>query len=137
MEVTLHNNEAKEVSGVLHGQFGEIRFESKVTVPAGAEFTVKLNPTTTPELHLKNPKLWWPAGYGEQNLYDVKLWFESGRGDVSDRKEFRAGVRQFTYTEENEALKIYINGRRFIARGETGAFRNRCCGTARASMTLP
>ncbi len=122
VEVTLHNNEAKEVSGVLHGQFGEIRFESKVTVPAGAEFTVKLNPTTTPELHLKNPKLWWPAGYGEQNLYDVKLWFESGRGDVSDRKEFRAGVRQFTYTEENEALKIYINGRRFIARGGNWGF---------------
>jgi hypothetical protein len=28
-------------------------------------------------LQLANPKLWWPAGYGEPNLYDVNLQFET------------------------------------------------------------
>ncbi len=121
VEATLRNQEAKEVQGVLKGEFGGVRFERKVTVPANADFVVQLNPSTTPELRLKNPKLWWPAGYGEQNLYDVKLSFETGHHE-SDTKSFRAGVRQFTYAEENGALKIFINGRRFIARGGNWGF---------------
>jgi hypothetical protein len=35
---------------------------------------------------------------------------------------FQAGVRQFTYSEDGGALKIRINGRRFIARGGNWGF---------------
>jgi len=123
IEATLCNHEAKEMSGTLRGDFGAVHFETHVTVPAASDFTVKLNPTTTPALRLQNPKLWWPAGYGDQNLYDVKLSFETGKHDVSDVKAFRAGVRQFTYSDgEDGALKIFINGRRFIARGGNWGF---------------
>ena len=76
---------------------------------------------STSLLHLQNPKLWWPIGYGEPNLYDVEVNFETG-GAVSDSKSFKAGVRQFTYSEEGGALKIWINGRRFIARGGNWGF---------------
>ena len=41
---------------------------------------------------------------------------------VSDAKSFQAGVRQFTYSEEGGALRIWINGRRFIARGGNWGF---------------
>jgi Exo-beta-D-glucosaminidase Ig-fold domain/Glycosyl hydrolases family 2/F5/8 type C domain/Glycosyl hydrolases family 2, sugar binding domain len=123
VELTLRNHEAKEISGTLRGQFGAVRFETRVTVPATSDFVVKLNPSTTPALRLQNPKLWWPAGYGEQNLYDVTLSFETGKYLVSDTKAFRAGVRQFTYSDgEGGALKIFINGRRFIARGGNWGF---------------
>ena len=122
VEVTLRNHDQKEMSGTLRGQFGPVSFETRVTVAADSSFTVKLNPSTTPALRLQNPKLWWPAGYGDQNLYDVKLWFETGHHNISDTKSFRAGVRQFTYTDEGGALKIFINGRRFIARGGNWGF---------------
>jgi hypothetical protein len=123
VELTLRNHEAKEMSGTVRGQFGAIRFETRVSVPASSELTVKVNPSTTPALRLQSPKLWWPAGYGEQNLYDVTLSFETGRHDVSDVKAFRAGIRQFTYSDgEDGALKIFINGRRFIARGGNWGF---------------
>ena len=122
LEVTLRNHEEKEAAGTLRGQFGEAGFESKVTVPGNSEITVKLGPPTTPALHLQNPKLWWPAGYGEQNLYDLKLKFEEGHHKVSDAKSFRAGVRQFTYNEDGDGLKIFINGRRLIARGGNWGF---------------
>ncbi len=122
VEVTLRNHEQNEILGTLRGQFGEVRFEKQVTVPASSDVTVKLNPATTPALRLQNPKLWWPAGYGEQNLYDVKLSFEIGRHKFSDAKSFHAGVRQFTYANEGDALKIFINGRRFIARGGNWGF---------------
>ena len=41
---------------------------------------------------------------------------------MSDTKRFRAGIRQFTYTEDGGALRIFINGRRFIARGGNWGF---------------
>ncbi|MGB9431479.1 MAG: discoidin domain-containing protein, partial [Candidatus Acidiferrum sp.] len=122
VELTLRNHEEKEMAGTLRGELGDVRFETKVRVPASSELTVKLNPSNTPGLHLQNPKLWWPAGYGEQNLYKVNLSFEAEHHTVSDTASFRAGVRQFTYAEEGGALKIYINGRRFIARGGNWGF---------------
>ncbi len=69
-----------------------------------------------------NPKLWWPAGYGDPNLYKVEMKFETADQAVSDSKRFEGGVRQFTYSEEGGALRIWINGRRFIARGGNWGF---------------
>lgn len=122
IEVTLHNHEQREVTGTLRGQFGDVPFESKVTVPASSDSVVKLNPGTTPALRLQHPKLWWPAGYGDQNLYDVKLIFDTGHHKNSDLTWFRVGVRQFTYTDAGEVLKIFINGRRLIPRGGNWGF---------------
>jgi hypothetical protein len=108
-------------------------------VPAGATADVKLDPSTTPALRLQNPKLWWPVGYGDPYLYKVELTFETEDRQVSDTTRFQFGVRQVTYTEEappggaqaaagpggfggGNALRIYINGRRFIGRGGNWGF---------------
>ncbi len=122
VEVTVRNIEQRAVTGVLKGSFGDVSFEKRVTVPAVGSSSVKFDPNSTPGLRLANPKLWWPAGYGDQNLYDVKVSFESEKGGASDVKAFRAGVRQFTYGNDGEALKIFINGRRFIPRGGNWGF---------------
>ena len=123
VEATLRNTGTAAVTGTLRGRFGDIRFETPVTVDPGAAKTVKLEPANTPALRLQNPKLWWPAGYGEQNLYPVQLSFETADKKVSDTKSFQAGVREFTYTGEgNDPLKIFVNGRRFIARGGNWGF---------------
>jgi hypothetical protein len=121
IEATLRNSGTEPVAGTLRGHFGDVAFETAVTVDAGATKTVKFDPSTTAALRLTHPKLWWPAGYGEPNLYPVELSF-SAAGRVSDAKKFQAGVRQFTYSEEGGALRIWINGRRFIARGGNWGF---------------
>ena len=69
----------------------------------------------------RNPKLWWPVGYGEPNLYPVSISFVVD-GAVSDRPHSTSGVRQFTYSEDGGVLKIWINGRRLIARGGNWGF---------------
>ncbi|MGJ5816097.1 glycosyl hydrolase 2 galactose-binding domain-containing protein [Paludibaculum fermentans] len=122
LEVTLHNHSANAVSGTLTGRFGDATASAKVTLPGGGEQTVKLDPSTNPVLHLRNPKLWWPAGYGQPDLYDVDLRFETSPGQVSDHKTLQAGVRQFTYSEEGGALRMWINGRRFVPRGGNWGF---------------
>ncbi len=89
-------------------------------MPASSK-VVELSPATQAALHLTNPKLWWPVGYGEPNLYPVSISFVVD-GVESDKTSFNAGVRQFTYSEDGSVLKIWINGRRFVARGGNWGF---------------
>ncbi len=122
VEVDLVNHSAKAISGTLRGRFGDIPFEQRVTIEASATKKVTLDPSTNPALRLQKPELWWPVGYGDPHLYDVELSFESSAHKVLDKKAFKAGVRQFTYNEDGEALRIFINGRRFVPRGGNWGF---------------
>ncbi|MCX6255613.1 MAG: discoidin domain-containing protein [Bacteroidia bacterium] len=121
IEVTLQNHKAEGVTGTLAGKYGEITFEEEVTLEPSSSKVVKLNPSTHPALQLIKPKLWWPKGYGEPNLYDVELIFRTADG-VSDKKKFKSGVREMAFDETNQILNIYINGRRFIGRGGNWGF---------------
>jgi hypothetical protein len=116
VEATLHNITAEAIAGDWRGRFGTVDFSTPVALAAGESKTVRQ------ALHLDHPKLWWPAGYGAPDLYPVELRFETAGRRVSDQKRFQAGVRQFTYSEEGGALKIWINGRRFIPRGGNWGF---------------
>lgn len=121
VEVSLNNHDPKPISGILRGRFDDIAFEQPVTLEAASAKTVVLDSSTNPVLRLKDPKLWWPTGYGDQNLYSVTLKFDIA-GKTSDAKSFLTGVRQFTYSEDGGALKIRINGRRFVGRGGNWGF---------------
>ena len=122
IELTLRNHEPRPVAGKLRVRFGEAAFEMPVTVAASSAKAVKLDAAAHAELRLRNPKLWWPNGYGDPNLYAVEFEFETTDGQASDTKQFQAGVRQFTYSEEGGALRIFINGRRFVPRGGNWGF---------------
>src|SRR5581483_515707 len=63
----LRNNDSSAVTGVLRGHFGDTPFETPVTLEPSSAKSVQS------QLHLANPKLWWPNGYGDPNLYDVTL----------------------------------------------------------------
>ena len=121
IQATILNLEAHPISGTLRARFGSIAIETPVTLDASSSKTVDLTPSAYPALHLTNPKLWWPVGYGEPNLYPVELSFVID-GKVSDTKTFQTGIRQFTYSEDGGLLKLWINGRRFIARGGNWGF---------------
>ncbi len=133
-EVTLVNRSARSVEGSLRGAFGDAGFELAQALAPGESRTVKV-----PALHLDHPKLWWPKGYGEQNLYDVSFSFVTD-GKVSDEVSFKSGVRQmdfsvdgyeptpglqkggFESSGEPERLSLYVNGRRFIGFGGNWGF---------------
>ena len=117
VEVTLRNNDDQRVSGTLRGRYGDVPFEMPVTIEPRRSMRAKLNAP----LRLSNPKLWWPVGYGEPNLYKVEMRFETA-GGVSDSTSFQSGVRQWAYSEEGGALRMWINGRRFVPRGGNWGF---------------
>ena len=121
IEATLRNHGQEAVSGTLRGRLGDVAFQQPVTLAAGSTQQVVLDPSSVPALRIADPRLWWPNGYGEPNLYDVTLEFVAGSG-VSDGKTFKAGLRQFTYSEDGGSLRIWVNGRRFVGRGGNWGF---------------
>jgi hypothetical protein len=121
LEVDLVNHRATEFKGLLEASFGEIRVAQPIMLGPSERKTVKLNPQTHPALHLANPKLWWPAGYGEPHLYDVAFTL-SAAGKPVDRTAMKSGIRQMTASEEGGQLRLWVNGRRFIGRGGNWGF---------------
>jgi beta-galactosidase/beta-glucuronidase len=66
--------------------------------------------SSTPELHLLNPKLWWPNGYGAPNLYRLALRFEMGK-TTSDTASVNFGIRSVAYEAPgSDNLTLVVNG---------------------------
>ncbi len=120
-EVIVKNHDANTVKGTLKGKIGDITFQQEVELAGGEEREVIFRPEDYPQLTIQNPRLWWPKGYGEPHLYDANFTFIINKV-VSDSKDFRVGIRQMTFNEDNDVLSMYINGRRFIGRGGNWGF---------------
>lgn len=120
-EVVVKNHAATQMEGVLKGRVGDVAFEQPVKLAPQEERTVVFNAQDYPQLHVKNPRLWWPNGYGTPYLYDANFTFVVG-GQPSDSKDFKVGLRQMTFDETNHVLNLYVNGRRFIGRGGNWGF---------------
>jgi beta-galactosidase/beta-glucuronidase len=92
----IRNSGNKTEQIILNAQIEGITLQVPVTVKAGETKLVTLSPNDFKQLTLKNPKLWWPNGYGEPNLYKLKLSIKKGL-TVSDYKIVRFGVRELSY----------------------------------------
>ena len=72
------------------------------------------------EITIKNPRLWWPNGYGEQNLYDVtfSLYFE---GKIVDTITKTIGLRTLALSQEKDEYGqefcFKVNGIKIFAMG--------------------
>lgn len=121
IEADLINHSKHAFNGVVHYRMGELAFEQPVKLAAGEQKHLTADPSTVAALKVKNPQLWWPVGYGDPYRYDMQIEVVS-RGRTIDKTAFKAGLRQMTYSEDGSALRIFINGRRFIARGGNWGF---------------
>ena len=72
------------------------------------------------DIQIANPKLWWPAGFGEQPLYTVKVALYSGE-ECLDTWERRIGLRTMTMATEpdeyGERFAHKVNGVEIFAMG--------------------
>ena len=124
----LVNHSEEPVKGTLEWQFGDITRELSVNLEGGESRSVSFEPE-----QIDNPQLWWPKGYGNQNLYAAGFTFKVQEA-VSDRKEFLSGIRRmdavlepytplesyrnpFSSRNDRQRLSLYVNGRRFIGFG--------------------
>ncbi len=91
----------------------------KITGPDGKSFTGN---GTFCELPIENPQLWWPAGFGEQPLYQIDVRLTSGNIE-SDHWSGRIGLRTLSVCRdkdpdgEGETFCHVINGIKVFAMG--------------------
>ena len=117
VQATVENVTDQPQKGVLKGTIENIAFEQPVEIAAHSAQKVSFDAKTTPALHIDHPRLWWPDGYGPQNLYQLHLSFEQN-GTPSDMTDVTFGVRKITYSvPDSENLTISVNGARVFIRG--------------------
>lgn len=120
-EVIVKNHDTVPIKGVLSGKIGNVVFEQPVDLKGREERTVMFDPSRFAQLKIRNPRLWWPNGYGIPYLYDANFTFTVD-GQVSDSKDFKVGIRQMNFNEDGGVLTLFINGRRFVGRGGNWGF---------------
>lgn len=94
--VPVRNDSDRPQDVTVQAAFDAVKASKTVTVPAHGTAEAAFTPASHPELTLKNPKLWWPVGYGAQPLYDLTLSAEVDKA-VSDTHAMRFGVRELSF----------------------------------------
>jgi len=71
-------------------------------------------------IRIERPYLWWPAGYGQQHLYEVNCQLLSG-DEVIDKTQKKIGVRMVKLNRSpdtyGEKFQFEINGQPTFAKG--------------------
>ena len=116
LDVDLKNRSKQPVEGVLEASFEGRLIKVPVTLAGRETKSVHLSSADYPQLVMDNPSLWWPNGYGDQPMYGMKVSFRTG-DEVSDSRDVRFGVRQYSYSVENDVLRLKVNGVPVLVRG--------------------
>jgi hypothetical protein len=117
VQATVENVTDQPVTGDLSGAIGSVAFGKPVTLAPHSTQVVSFDSKTTPLLHFEHPRLWWPNGYGPQNLYNLHLSFKVD-SQISDAKDISFGVRKIAYSVPGtDTLTISVNGVPVFIRG--------------------
>jgi beta-mannosidase len=65
------------------------------------------------DIIVNDPQLWWPNGYGEQNLYQLRVTLET-ETSIVDSREYQIGLRTIELKQEpdewGESFTFIVNG---------------------------
>lgn len=89
-----HSSETQEAT--LQFSFEGVSVQKKVLLAPGQVLPLTLTPGEFTQLTVKNPRLWWPNGYGLPVLYHATLKVTDAKG-LEEIKQFRFGIREYSY----------------------------------------
>jgi beta-mannosidase len=73
------------------------------------------------EIRVRDPRLWWPNGQGEQPLYTLEVSVSDGEGAAVGRWKARIGLRTIELVRKpdrwGESFHFSVNGRPVFAKG--------------------
>ncbi|MCX2574118.1 galactose-binding domain-containing protein [Pedobacter sandarakinus] len=118
IETVLNNSSPKVIEGILsvNIQPGNINLQQKVKMLPNQVRTLKFGSDAFEALKVSKPKLWWPNGYGEPNLYTANFKFTYDK-IVSEEKQVKFGIKKYSYDTIGNVLHISINGKKIFVKG--------------------
>ena len=99
--------------GTLTATIEDQKWSQPVIIEPGKIITASF-----PQIEIQNPRLWWPNGMGDPNLYNLDLQFEQD-GAVTDGETVSFGIRESsTYFDEKSGGRVFlINGQKIFIKG--------------------
>ena len=93
--VPLVNEDHRPRWVTVRAAFEGTHVSRRVLAPPGRS-EVRFTAGAYPALRVRNPRLWWPNGYGAPDLYTLHVEIRDGT-EVSDATSVRFGIREITY----------------------------------------
>lgn len=113
VSATLSNPASASINGILSYELDGKTISRTVLLGPASTIQVSL-----PDLQLLHPRLWWPNGYGPQNLYALKLKFTI-HTKLSDQQTVLTGIRQLSseFNTHTGSRQLYVNGQKIFIKG--------------------
>ena len=123
LELKMHNYLRKTSNGEIQvtvspenfRQKNTISFSKKISLPAKKSSTVKLSYEDIKQLIVSSPRLWWPHGYGNPNLYKMQIKYVQG-SEILDSSNLVFGIRTVSTTAQRQRgvarRDFFVNGKR-------------------------
>jgi len=96
INANVQNKTGNRLSIKVSGKIENVSLSQSLDLNAGETRAVHFSADQFPQLNFKDPRLWWPNGYGKQNLSFLNLKAEIN-GAISDEKTVRFGIRELSY----------------------------------------
>lgn len=111
LQLTNHTN--RQQTAKVNVRIDGIDLTEHYTLAANERKEVALTADKYPALNIKNPRMWWPNGYGEQNLYTAQITTSDNNGRQS-LETVRFGIRELEYefavgTPDDQIQTIRLN----------------------------
>ena len=98
----------------LNLQIENIEISKTIDLMPNESRTITFSSQEFPQLNIKNPRLWWPNGYGRPEMYQMNMQATLDGDLVSDNKKIRFGIREYSYEvsvaqPENKMWRVEFN----------------------------
>lgn len=114
ISVDLKNHSSQKKRLTLEAEFENQTVKDFFELEAGETILAELTPDKLKELVIKSPRLWWPNGLGNPEMYTLNLSLKEGN-TICDSTNIRFGIRKIeTYMNDNGARGYKVNGRKVL-----------------------
>jgi beta-galactosidase/beta-glucuronidase len=96
IKALVKNHSGIQQQVTVSGKIESLEFSKNIRMQPGESAQIVFTSDEFSQLNIKNPRLWWPNGYGRAELYTLHLSAGTGQ-DVSDLSSVRFGIRELSY----------------------------------------